>query len=122
MEEKIDGILSRLSPGEELAQRPPASRLDTQAAPNRYTGQGNATFDIRYKLPTFQFSHVRLDGFQDAISKGYVSFEQAEVSVRFFQGQANNFPFVVVDPTMGLDILRRKRPFLLLSIVALAAQ
>ena len=75
-----------------------------------------------FKLPSFQFSNVVFDGFQDAISKGYVTFEQAEISLQIFRAQASNFPFVVVDPTIALDILRRKRPFLLLSILAFAAQ
>ncbi|EXJ70962.1 uncharacterized protein A1O5_05955 [Cladophialophora psammophila CBS 110553] len=73
-------------------------------------------------IPPFQFSNIVFDGFHDAISKGYVSFEQAEVSLQIFRGQACNFPFVVIDPTIGLDIFRRKRPFLLLSILTFAAQ
>lgn len=119
LENKIEGILTRLSSGDSLLQQPSNPFIQVSKSP--YPPSANTTFEIPLKLPNFQFSNVVFDGFQDSISKGYVSFEQAELSLQAFQAQASNFPFVVVDPTIGLDILRRKRPFLLLSILTYAA-
>ncbi len=119
LEHKIEGILTRLSVGDRASGQPvsPAMRVSKII----HSPSANTNFEIPFKLPTFQFSDVVFDGFQDAISKGYVNFEQAELSLQAFQAQACNFPFVVVDPTIGLDILRRRRPFLLLSILTYAA-
>ena len=122
MEEKIDGILARLSSNTDLAVRPPASRRMSRNAANSYRSPESTTYDIPFKLPKFQFSNVVFDDFQDSISKGCITFEQAEVSLQAFRTEAANFPFVVVDPTIPLDILRLKRPFLLLSILAFSAQ
>ncbi|KIW26095.1 uncharacterized protein PV07_09222 [Cladophialophora immunda] len=126
MEQRIEGILARLSSSEDAAGQPLHSRLITQTSANihelPYSPLTQTAYTMPVNLPPFQFSNIVFDGFQDAVSKGFVSFEQAEASLQMFQGEARNFPFVVIDPTVGLDLFRRKRPFLLLSILTFAAQ
>ncbi|KIX97615.1 uncharacterized protein Z520_06393 [Fonsecaea multimorphosa CBS 102226] len=126
MEQRIQGILTRLASSEGSAGRPSHSRLITQTPANTHGLPfplfTQTAYTMPVNLPPFQFSNIVFDGFQDAVSKGYVSFEQAEASLQMFQGEARNFPFVLIDPTMGLDIFRRRRPFLLLSILTFAAQ
>lgn len=68
-------------------------------------------------FPSFQ----NFDRIQDIISKGVISFAQAEEALRRFQVQGSPFPFVVV-PGMSLDALRRHRPFLLLAILAMGTE
>lgn len=121
MEEKIEGILARLSSGDNSNSVFTTSRMITPAPSSPDPLARDATFQIPFKIPSFQFSNIVFDGFQDVISKGYVTFEQVEMSVRAFQAQAFNFPFVLVEPSLGLDILRRKRSFLLISILTFAA-
>ncbi|CZR59098.1 related to cercosporin resistance protein [Phialocephala subalpina] len=68
-------------------------------------------------FPSFQ----NFDRIQDIISKGVISFAQAEEALRRFQVQSSPFPFVVV-LGMSLDALRRHRPFLLLAILAMGTE
>ncbi|KAJ9614190.1 hypothetical protein H2200_002326 [Cladophialophora chaetospira] len=119
LEQKIEGILTRLSSGGSAAEQPLTPI--TSVSSNPYTFSGDTIFEVPFKLPSVRLTNVVLDGLQDVISKGYVTFEQAELSLQAFQAQACNFPFVVVDPTIGLDILRRKRPFVLISILTFTA-
>jgi hypothetical protein len=123
IEEKLDRILSRLSSDDKsvLGQTAPPRRITPNSPPSSVP-LNNANFEIPFKIPVVPFPNVVFDGVQDVISKGYVSYEQAEVSLQAFRSEAYNFPFVVVDPTIPIDILRRKRPFLLLSILMFAAQ
>lgn len=55
----------------------------------------------------------------DCISKGIVSFEEVEESLKYFKSKAQAFPFVLC-PEEGVDNLRRERPFLLLAILTFA--
>ena len=123
LEGKIEGILARISNNNsDFVGLTADSRTMSPNSTNSYHRPGNTTFEIPFDLPPFQFSNVIFDGFQDVISKGYVTSEQAEVSLRIFRSEASNFPFVVIDPTVPLDVLRRKRPFVLLAILTFAAQ
>jgi hypothetical protein len=66
----------------------------------------------------FSFSSVgHLDKIQDVISRGIVQYCQAEEALCQFRGSCNSFPFIVVPEEMSIDTLRRRRPFLLLSIL-----
>jgi len=78
--------------------------------------------DFAHHFPVFSLPLATFDDIQDVISKGLVSFEQAEESIRFFRTKATVFPFVILSAKISLDILRRDRPFLLLTILAFGAQ
>lgn len=69
-----------------------------------------------------QFPSTNIDDIQDVISRGIVDFDKAEESLRLFQSNARFFPFVVVSLRMSLESLRRKKPFLLLSILTVGAK
>jgi hypothetical protein len=115
MDKDIRQMLARLSSGEGLSQPP----LSIEPLPH-ISGTSHP-IDLSFKFSPSSFSGLLVDGFEDALSKGYVSFEQAEMSLQAFQAQAFNFPFVIVDPRIGVDVLRRKRSFLLLTIITFAA-
>ena len=65
---------------------------------------------------------INFDDIQDVISRGIISFDKAEESLRVFQSSTRFFPFVAVPPRTSLDSLRREKPFLLLSILTLGAK
>jgi hypothetical protein len=69
-----------------------------------------------------QFPYFNFDDIQYVISRGIVSFEKAEESLRLFQSNTRFFPFVIVPPETSLDSLRRNKPFLLLSILTFGAR
>jgi len=75
------------------------------------------SFSVTYQPRIAIFSQL-----QDVITKGLVTFEEAENGLQFFQTQAYRFPFVIVSHQTTLDALRREKPFLLLSILTFAAQ
>lgn len=87
------------------------------------TGHGSVNINLQNHnsqvsiFPSFQ----NFDRIQDIISKGVISFAQAEEALRRFQILGSPFPFVVV-PGMSLDALRRHRPFLLLAILAMGTE
>lgn len=57
------------------------------------------------------------------ISKSIITFDLAEEFLNDFKEKYQaSFPFVVVPEHMSLDMLRRERPFLLLSVLTCAAQ
>jgi hypothetical protein len=72
-------------------------------------------------IKRFPMPHPSFDRVQDVISKGIVTFQQAEESVRLFRRRASSFPFVILPSYISLDCLRRERPFLLLAIITFAA-
>jgi hypothetical protein len=65
-------------------------------------------------------SFTIFDDLQDVISRGIVTPEKAEEAVRHFRTTASNSPFVIISPDTSLDYLRRQKPFLLLTILAMA--
>jgi len=65
-------------------------------------------------------SFTIFDDLQDVISRGIVTPEKAEESVRHFRTTASNSPFVIISPDTSLNYLRRQKPFLLLTILAMA--
>jgi hypothetical protein len=142
MEEKLDGLMALLaarqtgneaSPSSESSSTPyqpppPLSPPDieiqafTQPVSSSVSSISFSRSDIsRHQQSLPVFSLPSFDSFNDVISKGLVTFSQAEESVRYFQSRVSNFPFVLVPPKMSLDCLRRERPFFLLSILSFAA-
>ena len=74
-------------------------------------------------MPVFNFPGHLFDGMNDCISKGMISFTQADECVTSFRSKEQlYFPFVVIPQHMTLDTLRRERPFLLLSVLVCSAQ
>ena len=59
----------------------------------------------------------------DVISKGYLPLHEAEDFVQDFKAiYQQNFPFVVLPSDLPLDHFRRERPYLLLSVLAVASR
>ncbi len=141
MEEKLDGLMALLvarqsrkegSPSKSSsAHSQPAPALSppetlTQAFTHPISSSVSSVSFSRsdgsrhqHSLPLFSFPNS--DPFNDVISRGRVTFSQAEQFVRYFQSRASNFPFVLVPPKMNLDTLRRERPFFLLATLSFSA-
>ena len=135
MEQKLDGIFALLSNNGQISKEAGPTR-PTVTMPEPMTPAFSDSFISRLSPPLrtepqkkisplfadFAFPSWTSDDLQDVISKGLVNFDEAEESVRYFQTKAPNFPFVLVSPQTSLDLLRRERPFLLLSILAFGTQ
>lgn len=65
-------------------------------------------------------SFTIFDDLQDVIARGLVTLQKAEDSVQHFRDTASNSPFVIISPDTSIDYLRRQKPFLLLTVVAMA--
>ncbi|TVY15966.1 Transcriptional regulator WAR1 [Lachnellula arida] len=65
-------------------------------------------------------SFTIFDDLQDVIARGLVTLEKAEDSVQHFRNTASNSPFVIISPDTSIDYLRRQKPFLLLTVLAMA--
>jgi hypothetical protein len=140
MEERLDGLYALLSsttkaakekeatsappqrPAPALIEAPPSDLnelFSTYMALPRVSTEA-PRFSQQY--PTWSFPHLFFDDIQDVISKGILSYQEAQLSLDFFRTKASNFPFVVVSPQTSLDSMRREKPFLLLSILTYGAQ
>ncbi|CAG8948861.1 hypothetical protein HYFRA_00001984 [Hymenoscyphus fraxineus] len=76
---------------------------------------------VHYTSSIFPFPDYVFNDLDDCISKGMISFESAEDSLKYFKTKSHTFPFVLYpDESMGLDWMRRERPFLLLAILTSA--
>jgi hypothetical protein len=72
-----------------------------------------------FPIPTTSAFTI-FDDLQDVISRSILLPENAEKALQHFRNTASNFPFVIISPDTSLDHLRRHKPFLLLSILAMA--
>ncbi|KAI9737968.1 MAG: hypothetical protein M1834_009338 [Cirrosporium novae-zelandiae] len=59
---------------------------------------------------------------EDVIQKGIINFESANLLLQMFHLESTNFPFILLPPNTSLQSLRIEKPFLLLSILAMASQ
>lgn len=57
----------------------------------------------------------------DVIDKGIIDAHTAQEFLHVFRSGSAIFPFVVIPPGESLDIIRRGRPFLFLTAMAMAA-
>lgn len=73
-----------------------------------------------HPFPMPSTSFTIFDDLQDVISRGLVTLEKAEESVQHFRSTASNSPFVIISPGTSIDYLRRQKPFLLLTVLAMA--
>jgi hypothetical protein len=129
MEEKINGIYSLLASNRPLVEGttpplPPSTfSLPEPSSSSRSSSQISLQpsihppFSTTYQLPSVGFGQLH-----DAVTKGLVTFEEAEDGLEFFRTQAHRFPFVIVSPRTTLDSLRREKPFLFLAILTFATQ
>lgn len=145
MEEKLENLyalLSKNDSGTEVSKEypPELSNASSDSPPEaqELTSTYPLYFDTTYepvlqqaenaKNPPFSvFSHSLIpymvfDNIQDVISKGMISFAEAEACLSLFQKRSSTFPFVVISPHTSLDSLRRERPFLLLSVLTFGSQ
>jgi hypothetical protein len=132
MEQKLDSLYALLSTGTESAKEHTAPPMAVQTdLPPEFSFEPNSSYQsgpfpchrkTNQQFPIFSLPFLVFDDIQDVISKGIVSFEKAEASIRLFRTKASNFPFVVIPPQSSLDTLRREKPFLLLTILAFGAQ
>jgi hypothetical protein len=129
MEEKINGIYSLLATNRPLMEGttpplPPSTLPLPEPSSSSHSSSQisiqpsiHPPFSTTYQLPSLGFGQL-----QDVITKGLLTFEEAEDGLEFFRTQAHRFPFVVVSPREALDSLRREKPFLLLAILTFATQ
>jgi hypothetical protein len=133
MEQKLDSLYALLSAGTEPTKELTAPPMAVQTElPSAFSFETNPAYHssplrtchrkINQQFPVFSLPFLVFDEIQDVISKGIVSFERAEESIRLFRTKGSNFPFVPISPQASLDTLRREKPFLLLSILAFGAQ
>jgi hypothetical protein len=136
MEQKLDGLMAMLEARNsaqtvtpELTPTPPERDSNTSPLSESQLlhNQQNLLLPIRtthdhlgfqtQELITPPWSTPNVDGFSDVISRGIVTFQEAEEYVRCFRLKSAYFPFVVVPISATLDSLRRERPFLLFVII-----
>lgn len=71
---------------------------------------------MRYENP-----HYLMNRCDDVISKGILSFQEAEESVYRFRTKTSSVPFVFISSSTNLESLRLEKPFLLLAILTVEA-
>ncbi|KAK0099941.1 hypothetical protein ONS95_013236 [Cadophora gregata] len=142
MEEKLEGLLALVAANatnqpakETLATatqlltapemssilRPDTNLIDLNSA---YATPSSLSNQSEQSIPQQQsmFVYPIFDNLQDAISKGFISLDQADYAFEVFRQRQRVFPFVVIPPNMTLDSLRRQRPFLFLAILCCATE
>jgi hypothetical protein len=136
MEEKLEALLALLNANQATevtaaAAISPPSHSTLQLLDDESFGFSNSA---EVPLPQFHFDNViavqpshifsfpNLDGFNDIISKGFVSYDHAEASLEYFRMQSSSFPFVIAPKQWSLDFLRSHRPLLLLAIICMATR
>lgn len=141
MEQRLDGLYALLSSTTKVSKENEAITLPSPPQPptpaqiealpedfgelfTTYTAPRVSTEPPKFPqhYPVWSFPHLVFDDIQDVLSKGILSFHDAEESLRVFRTKACNFPFVLVPPEMSLDSMRREKPFLLLTILTFGAQ
>lgn len=129
MEQKLDSLYALISASKDATKEATPSQVEVQSAfsfeatPPYQSAPSRASHrKINQQFPVFSLPFLVFDNIQDVISKGIVSFDKAEESLQFFRKKSMHFPFVYVSPQASLDSLRREKPFLLHSILTIAAQ
>jgi hypothetical protein len=146
MEQRLDGLLALLSSANQGSKKKGKESFATPAPapapPQPYTSprtegpplvalseilDASMTPSVSTQLPQFfsqprRLLHLYFDDVEDVISKGMLSYQEAQDSLRAFRTKACNFPFVIVPSHISLDFMRREKPFLLLAILASGAQ
>lgn len=144
MEQKLDGLVALLTSGTDVGYEGQAAQLLTpqpEQSQEASQAESQAAFDFAdfsrpvsplpsnmctrlmsyQSLSVFSFPSLAIDGPQDPISKGILRFDQAAESLQLFRSQNASFPFIVVPSHLSIDMLRRERPFLLLTILLLGS-
>jgi hypothetical protein len=131
MEEKINDIFTLLASNRPFTEgATPPSLPDTFSLPEPSSSSHSNSITTQISTPNSApaFSGINhlpnlgLSAVQDVITKGLVTFEEAEQCLEFFRAQAPRFPFVLLNPRASVGSIRRERLFLLLSILAVATQ
>ena len=149
MEQKLESFMAMMAAGAQAAKTPPQEsllpKLSTSAVELESVGvsspfqlQQSTIPQVQYPLKPLKLTHpfgksffghpifpvpsfTIFDDFQDVISSGLVTPEKAQASLQYFRTTASNSPFVIISPDTSLDHLRRQKPFLLLTILAMAS-
>lgn len=133
MEQKLDDIFAMLSAnkhatlGKDLESPeylyPTPSTTSDLGGPMGVPRTRNAGVDILtpLKVTNSSSSLLEFDESQDVIGKGIINNDKAEALLRNYGTHAPNFPFIVFPTNVSVDILRREKPFLLLSILTVAS-
>jgi hypothetical protein len=142
MEQRLDGLYALLSSATKASKEkeaitppsPPRPRTPAQIeAPPPADFNGLFTTYTAPRVPVeapkfsehypiWSFPGMVFGNIQDVISKGILSFQEANEYLHRFRTKASNFPFVVVPLHMSLDSMRHDKPFLLLTILTWGAQ
>lgn len=103
-----------------FAHNTPASSESTSSA--RDFGSAHRLFFDQLAPTTATVPRKSNHSLTDVIANGTIPFEEAEYYVQDFKDYASQFPFVIILPHENLDSIRRERPFVLLSILAVTSQ
>lgn len=134
MEEKINGLFTLLASNRTSTEGDtPQSLSGPLSTPQPSNNGSHSSLSTTQNPPPhpgpkfsspgiFPLPNLELGAVQDVITKGLVTFEEAENCLGFFRAQAHRFPFVLLRPGTPLSAIRRERPFLLLSVLAFATQ
>ena len=128
VEKKIDSIYSLLQngslPQSGLGTQPP----ETLTPQSLNSGETYLTSPSRGASPNSPYvqnqSHCFEEnpGITDAIQMGLITLDEAEKFLNDALSEYGHFPWVVFPSQLTLEQFRRERPFLLLSLLALASR
>lgn len=132
VEKKIDSIYSLLhagpNPQSRLVSQPPETLTPHSLTPGESAswesdisfGQ-DASPNAPYARGSSHFCE-EASGITDVIQMGIISYQEAEVLLEAALSEYGGFPWVVFPSQLPLNIFRRERPSLLLSLLALASR
>ena len=130
VEKKIDGIFSILQSKQAPSEAPtlptPESSTSQYASPGNqlpFDQTVSATEEGLANPIAAQSTWISSEQIDDVISKGYLPFHEAEMFLEDFKmNYQRSFPCIVIPSDLSLDRFRLTRPYLLLSVLAVASK
>lgn len=132
VEKKIDSIYSLLQAGpipqSRLVSQPPETLTPHSLTPGESASWDSdlsfvqdASPNTPYARDPSRFGEDASD-IIDVIQMGIISYQEAEVLLKASLSDYGGFPWVVFPSQLPLNVFRRERPSLLLSLLALASR
>lgn len=135
MEQRLDGLMALLHSQGKTGQKstltpamtppPPLQALDcdpvSYTPPPNMLSQRQDILNNPHQFPLFSLPKPTIDIVGDVISKEIITYDLANEYLDYYRSKSKYFPFVLIPPNESLDTLRRERPFLLLSVLAMSA-
>lgn len=134
MEQKLDGLMALLHSQGKTGQPnsltpamtpPPPQSLDCDPRSfgllSNVSSQRQDILHNPHQFSLFSLPKPVVDIHGDVISKDIITYELAIEYLEYYRSKNKYYPFVLISPHESLDTLRRERPFLLLSVLAMSA-